>query len=113
MELALANGEYEVSNGALRVVTGEEEILQRVVYRLKARRGGFAPLPEVGSRLYTLPRLPKGQRQSAAKQYVREALTGEEEIRLNTVEVTEQAGVLYITVALRYATGSAVVTVEI
>ena len=113
MEIALNNGEYEAAGGTLRTVTGLEEILQRVVYRLKARRGGFPLLPDVGSRLYTLPRVPEKQRQSAARQFVREALADETDIRIGTVTAKEEAGVMQIAVELRRAEDSALVTVEI
>ena len=113
MEIELKNGEYQTADGRLHTVTGAEEILQRAVFRLKARRGGFAPLPEVGSRLYTLSRLPKAQRPGAARQFVREALAGMENVRLGAVEIREDAGVMKITVELRYAADSAVVAIEV
>ena len=55
MELLLKDGDY-VSDGAGGQVRleGEEALLQRVLFRLTARRGGFPLMPELGSRLYAL-----------------------------------------------------------
>ena len=51
MELMLRDGDYvRASGGGLKTVTGTEELLQRVLFQLSARRGSFPLLPEVGSR---------------------------------------------------------------
>ena len=55
-----------------------------------ARRGQFPPLPDLGSRLYLLGREPVPQRLSAARQYVAEALAGED-VTVSDVEL-EPAG---------------------
>ena len=114
MEICLTDrGEYETRDGALRCVTGWEELAQRVVFRLKAHRGGFAPVPELGSRIYQLPRLPKAQRQSAAKLFVREALAPETSLHIDDIDVSEQADVMTITVALSSGEEHGTVTVEL
>ena len=48
MELLIKNRDYvpDGTGGFVRV-SGKEELLQRVLFQLSARRGGFAPLPEV------------------------------------------------------------------
>ena len=53
MELRLEQGDY-VPNGAggFQRLEGAEALLQRVLFRLTARRGQFPFLPELGSRLY-------------------------------------------------------------
>ena len=59
--------------------------VQKLV-RLTARRGGFLPMPEYGSRLYMLGRTKPAQRSAAALQYVLEALEPETEITVSAVE---------------------------
>ena len=75
MELELRNGDY-VSDGAggLRRLEGDQALLQRVLFRLKAHRGSFPFWDGLGSRLWQLGCLPARERQAAAKQYVTEAL---------------------------------------
>ena len=55
MELKLRDGDY-VPDGAGGFVrcAGAEGVLQRALFLLTCRRGAFALLPDVGSRLYTL-----------------------------------------------------------
>lgn len=91
MELKLENGKY-VSQGiaGLEQVGGEDELLQRVCMKLKARRGGFYPMPEYGSRLYSLTAVKPSMRETAARQYILEALSDETELALETVTVSEE-----------------------
>ena len=79
MELLLRDGDY-VSDGAGGQVRleGEAALLQRVLFRLAARRGQFAPLPELGSELYALGRERGSRRLPAARQYVAQALVEED-----------------------------------
>ena len=78
MELELKNGDYIADGvGGLRRVGGREALLQRVLFRLTARRGSFPFQEDLGSRLWALGRLPVQERRSAARQYVTEALAGE------------------------------------
>ena len=60
--------------GDLLRAEGTEALLQRVLFRLTARRGEFPILPEFGSQLWRLGSVPAAQRHSAAVQYVTEAL---------------------------------------
>ena len=92
METKLINGDY-VANGLGGVVRckGDEALLARVLYRLTARRGQFPPLPELGSRLHLLSREPAARRQSAAAQYVAEALA-EEDVTVKEVSLAPEAG---------------------
>lgn len=84
MALLLKDGDYVADErGRLRTVEGAQDLLQRVLFRLQARRGSFPFLPELGSRLYLLPREKPGDRQALARQYAGEALREED------VEVTE------------------------
>ena len=89
MELMLKNGDYVPDGvGGLRRVSGKEELLQRVLFRLTARRGGFPFREDLGSRLWQLGRLPAAQRLSAAEQYVTEALADEAGLAVESVDLT-------------------------
>lgn len=86
MELKIRDGQYVAgASGNLESVDGAAETVQRVLMRLAARRGGFAPAPEFGSRLHTLCRLKPGERAAAARQFVREALAEETEVSVEQV----------------------------
>lgn len=92
MEPRLKNGDY-IPDGLGGVVRceGAEALLERVLFRLIARRGGLPFLPQLGSRLYLLSREPAAQRLSAAQQYVAEALS-EEPVSVTNVELTALGG---------------------
>lgn len=64
----------------------------RFSFRLTARRGTFPFLPELGSRLWQLGQLPAARRQSAAEQYVAEALAAEPGLTVEQVILTESGG---------------------
>ena len=86
MELKLRDGDYIPDGvGGLRTLSGQEALLQRVLYRLSARRGQFPFLETLGSRLWQLGRLPAAERQSAAKQYVAQALAEEKDVQVRAV----------------------------
>ena len=90
MELKLQNGQYVPGKyQGFESVSGGEELLQRVLMKLKARRGSFLPEPKFGSRLYLLPGMKPSQRESAAKQFIAEALEGEENLSLVSVDISE------------------------
>lgn len=75
MELKLRNGEYVADDsGALARAEGTAELLQRALFLLTCRRGAFAFLPEMGSRLYTLAGEKPQARRALARQYCAEAL---------------------------------------
>ena len=78
MEPKLINGDY-VPDGLGGIVrcSGEEALLARVLFRLKAQRGRYPLMPELGSRLYLLAREAPASRASAALQYAAEALAPE------------------------------------
>ena len=78
MELKLKNGDYLPDGyGGMVRLEGEEALLQRVLFRLTARRGALPFLPALGSRLYQLGRERPAARPAAARQYVAEALAQE------------------------------------
>ena len=88
MEPRLKNGDY-IPDGLGGVVRceGAEALLERVLFRLIARRGGLPFLPRLGSRLYLLSREPAAQRSSAAQQFVAEALA-DEPVSVKSVELS-------------------------
>ena len=103
MAMKFVDGDYIPDGwGGFKTVTASEEILNRILYKLTARRGGFAPFPELGSRLYLLGREKQSARMSAAKQYVMEALA-DEDVAIEDVAVLEQDDdVLKVTIAFIY-----------
>lgn len=103
MALLLKDGDYVADErGGLRTVEGAQDLLQRVLFRLQARRGSFPFLPELGSRLYLLPREKPGTRQALARQYAAEALR-EEDVEVTEVTVEDtQDGRLRVGVALAW-----------
>lgn len=103
MEARIHNGDY-IPDGLGGVVRcqGTDALLERVLFRLTAHRGGLPPLPQLGSRLYLLSREPISQRLSAARQYVAEALA-EEDVSITDVILTpEKQGRIGIQVLLEY-----------
>lgn len=108
MERKLVNGDYVPDGkGGLTVLTGAEEVLQRALFRLTARRGALPFLPELGSRLYQLRRAKPVQWDSMARQYVAEALAGERELAVTEVAVRQAGERLWVQVRLKTADGQA------
>lgn len=114
-ELELRNGDYVPDGvGGLRRVMGREALLQRVLFRLTARRGAFPFWENLGSRLGELGKLPAGERPGAARQYVAEALAEEAGIKVESVTLRETGGGrAEVTAELRYEGAALPVTVEI
>ena len=103
MERKLAGGDYVPDGvGGFVGLSGGEEVLARVLFRLTARRGGLPFLPRLGSRLYLLSREPAARRLSAARQYVAEALA-EEPVTVTDVTLSpEEQGRVSVRVLLDY-----------
>ena len=114
MELELRDGDYIADGvGGLRRVQGREALLQRVLFRLTARRGAFPFWESLGSRLWELGRVPAPERRSAARQYVAEALE-EEPVTVEDVELEQGAdGTASVTARLRCQGEALPVTVEV
>lgn len=90
MELQMQKGDYLPDGaGDFLKATGQDALLQRALFKLTARRGGFAPWPELGSRLYLLAREKPGARLAAAYQYTVEALEDETELTVEAVDLEE------------------------
>lgn len=114
MEPRLKNGDY-IPDGLGGVVRceGAEALLERVLFRLTARRGGLPFLPRLGSRLHLLSREPAVQRLSAARQYVAEALA-EEPVSVADVELAALGdGQARLTVWLDYQGTELSVSLEV
>ena len=103
MALLLKDGDYVADEwGGLQSVEGAQDLLQRVLFRLQVRRGSFPFLPELGNRLYLLPREKPGVRQALARQYAAEALR-EEDVEVTKVTVEDgMDGRLQVLVALTW-----------
>ena len=96
MELKIKNGDYVLDGcGGTQRVEGSAELIQRVLYKLTARREGFPFIPELGSELYNLGRTSSKERNSAAEQYVRQALSDETELDVISVSLADTAEGLY------------------
>ncbi len=114
MEIKIQNGDY-VPDGLGGVVrlSGAEALLERILFRLTARRGGLPPLPALGSRLHLLGREPASQRLSAARQYVAEALTEEDVTVTDVTLAPKDGGRMNLTVFLTYEGEALSVTLDI
>lgn len=115
MELELRNGDYVPDGtGGLRRLEGNQALVQRVLFRLKARRRSFPFWDSLGSRLWRLGRLPARERQAAARQYVTEALAEETGLRIESVELAREGdGAALLTVGLTYGEELLTVTLEV
>ncbi|MGM9521827.1 MAG: hypothetical protein ACI3VB_05040 [Oscillospiraceae bacterium] len=105
MAMRLVDGRYIPDVwGGFETVSGEKALMQRLFFRLIARRGAFPLLPELGSRLYLLTGVKPSERKSAAEMYVREAVS-EENVELKSVDFTEQAGEIVLSMTFAYSGG--------
>ncbi len=66
-------------------ISGAEEIAQRIRLRLGIPRGSFPLDPELGSRLFDLPRGSREQMEAAARERIEEALAPMAGVRLTEV----------------------------
>jgi len=80
---------------------GSEALLQRVLFKLTARRGSFPFLPELGSQLHQLGREKPTARQALCAQYVRQALA-DEDVTVRAVSYEQQGGLAYVNVTLQW-----------
>lgn len=114
MEFLLRDGDYVPDGaGSLVKLTGAEEVLQRVLFRLTVRRGSFPLLPELGSELYRLGGEKPSARQALAAQYVAQALAEEPEVEVETVTFTETEGRGIVRAALRWRGQALQATMEV
>ena len=90
MELKLVDGDYVPDiAGGFEAVSGVDEKLARILYKLSCRKGGFAPFPNLGSELFRLLREKRDSRETLARKYILEALEDEKDIILTDVAVSD------------------------
>jgi len=101
--LELRDGDYVYDGvSGLRRVSGQEALLQRVLFRLTARRGAFPFWEGLGSQLWRLGQLRPSERPAAARQYVAEALAEETGVRVEGVTLAEEGGRCHLTAELSW-----------
>lgn len=88
--------------GGLQHVMGRDELLQRILFRLCARRGAFPFAPTLGSELHLLGREKPANRNAAAKKYIAEALSEENGITVNEVSLEQDGDICLLKVSLLY-----------
>ena len=94
----LRDGDYRPDGkGGFAVSEGAQEVLERVLFQLTARRGSFPLLPQVGSRLYLLLWEKPSVRGSVGASYAAEALPGEEDLQVTGAVWDEAARHLEVT----------------
>ena len=97
MELELKNGHYTpAANGMFREVSGVYELAQRITMKLAARRGAFAPMPNYGSRIYTILKVPSYDREARLREFIYEALSDEQGVKLTNITLSTEAQTLKI-----------------
>ena len=103
MELKIKSRDYVPDGvGGLQRVSGREELLQRVLFKLMARRGSFAPIPTLGSELFLLEREKPSCREATAKKYAAVALSDEKGIAVSDVKITYRGDLCILRINLRY-----------
>ena len=113
MELMIRDGDYVPDGkGGFRRVQGTDELLQRVLFKLIARRGSFPFLPELGSELYRLPREKPSAWESLARQYAVQALQGED-VAVTGVTVTPAGAGATVEIFLDYRGTELIAALEV
>ena len=101
MSILLEHQDYVPDGaGSVASVSGENAVLSDVLFRLTARRGGFALLPEFGSRMHLLRGEKPSARTLLARQYAVEALADMEDVSVTDAAVTIDGNKLLICVEL-------------
>lgn len=113
MSMRLKDGDYiPDGSGSFCTVSDKEALLERVLFRLTARRGAFPFLPQLGSQLYRLAQEKTSRRAALAKQYVEEALAEEAGLSVQDVEWKEESGALVAQLSWREERFSLAYTTE-
>lgn len=101
-ELQMTNGDF-VPDGAgdFCRLEGSQALIQRILFKLTARRGALPFLPQLGSMLYTLAKEKKSARQTLCEQYVRQALE-DEDVMVTGVTYSEQGALAQVGVELEW-----------
>ena len=102
MRMRMENRDYVPDRiGGFERLSGEGQVLHQALFLLSARRGKFAPLPEVGSRLYLLHREKPSAWEASAAAYAQEALAPMG-IRVKKAAVQRIHDGLLVTIAAEY-----------
>lgn len=114
MALVFRDGDYIPDGaGGFRTVTGREELLERVLWKLSVRRGSFPFLPTLGSELHLLGRVSPRERQAMAEQYVKQALA-DEDVAVTAVTLSPgEEGEAALTLSLLYEGEELTATVKV
>lgn len=103
MSLLLKNRDYTSDGrGSVASVSGGEALLNEVLFRLSARRGGFPLMPELGSRLHLLRSEKPSDWGTLAGQYAAEALADLDGVTVTGAGVTAEGDRLNIRVDLTW-----------
>ena len=114
MALQVVDGDYVMNaRGGVETVSGRDELLQRIKYKLTARRGAFPLMPALGSRLWMLRSLKPSERRGAAEVFIREALENENEIRLENVVVTATDENIRVEISFAHSGGTIEMTLRV
>ena len=114
MGLCLRNGDYVPDGrGGLRRAEGQEALLERVLFRLTARRGTFPFLPELGSRLFELSRSTPAKLRENALAAASEALEPIAEAAVTAVDIREEGDKMYLSVYMQVLESEQVAEVEL
>ena len=93
----LRDGDYRPDGqGGLERASGAQAVLEQALFLLTARRGGFPLLPEVGSRLYELPRAKPADRGALGAAYAAQALAALPELEVRGADWDEGTGALTV-----------------
>jgi len=98
--LVMRDGDYILDGqGGQELALDTQAVVQRVLFRLQARRGALPFLPELGSQLYRVMGEKPSARLGAARQYVAQALA-QEPVRVTGVELEDEGEKARLTVRL-------------
>lgn len=102
MRMRMENRDYVPDRiGGFAQFSGGNQVLHQALFLLSARRGKFAPLPEVGSRLYLLHREKPSAWESSAAAYAQEALSPMG-IKVKKAAVQREGDALRVTITAEY-----------
>lgn len=111
--LILREGDYVPDGqGGFSTAAGAAEVLERILWKLTVKRGSFPFLPQLGSRLHLLSRVPVKERETMAAQYAHEALA-DEEVAIREARLTQEGDKTVLTLRLDWQGEELTATVEV
>lgn len=103
MALKIIDGKYALNDrGDTVSVTGDDEITERILFKLRVRRGSFLPIPNLGSRLYLLPKEKRADMENAARGYITQALAEETDVTVSDVTAQYEKDGVLLCITLNY-----------